>query len=206
MKFTITYTGVVSQRNWDSKNRLGSFTPRQGPHHPIYPQCQIMPWITVYQQLSHTSAMIGTLEDNVVNIISHDWCSVPNHALGKRRKYLHRRAMINTLEDNVVNILPVPVHHTNWRVWLSRNPIIVSVTPTGLHIGILCLQIGQAILQKFQKKNTANKKRYFKFEQKLQISVLILCCYEWKIKQDLSYPYTSYKGLNPLLHESNLGK
>ena len=49
--------------------------------------------------------MMDTLEDNVVNIISHDWCNVPNHALGKRRKYLHRRAMINTLEDNVDNII-----------------------------------------------------------------------------------------------------
>ena len=179
---------------------------RKSEHQMTVPLCQIMPWITVGPTIiTQLCYMIDTLEDNVVNIISHDWCNVPNHALGKRRKYLHRCAMINTLEDNVVNILPVPVHHTNWRVWLSRNPT-VSVTPAGLHNGILCLQIRQAILQKFHKKNTANKKRYFKFEQKLQISVLILCCYEWKIKQDLSYPYTSYKGLNPLLHESNLGK
>ena len=35
-----------------------------------------------------------------------------------------------------------------------------------------------------------NKKRSFgQFEQQLQILVLILCCYEWKIK-DLTYPYT----------------
>ena len=92
---------------------------RKSEHQMTIPLCQIMPWVTVGPTIiTQLCYMMDTLEDNVVNIISHDWCSVPNHALGKRRKYLHRCAMINTLEDNTV-----------------------SVTPTRLHIGTLCLQI-----------------------------------------------------------------
>ena len=53
---------------------------------------------------------------------------------------------------------------------------------------------------------SSSKDNFGKFEHKLQVLVLLLCCYEWKMKQDLTYAYTSHEGLNPLLCESNLGK
>ena len=60
------------------------------------------------------------------------------------------------------------------------------MTSTGLHIGILCLQIRKQE-QCCAAGQVSGKGTFGKFEDKLQISVLRLCFYEWNIKQDLTF-------------------